>query len=194
VCSLRNLKIIEEHFRLGLILAVMLAPPCSSFSLARNRYPVRSAQYPAGLPHLRDHDRESVRVGNLCFSVSVYVISLCNQYRVPFAMENPMGSYMWRQEEFLNSVLPSATILDIHQCAFGSRWRKATKLVLGNDSETGKLATTFPQKLKCHGKHGYCSFREGHKHFVLEGKTMTSRAAEYPTRLSRFLAQILLNL
>ena len=42
----------------------------------------------------------------------------------------------------------------------------------------------------CHGKHGFCSFREG-RHLQLEGSSMTRRAAKYPRRMATALARVL---
>eukprot|EP00959_Pyramimonas_sp_CCMP1952_P099687 2084371-Pyramimonas_sp.AAC.1 len=50
----------ELHFRNGWVKAAMPAPPCSSFSIARSRYPVGGAAHPEGIPSSRAKDREAV--------------------------------------------------------------------------------------------------------------------------------------
>eukprot|EP00969_Alexandrium_andersonii_P216802 9575616-Alexandrium_andersonii.AAC.1 len=45
--------------------------------------------------------------------------------------------------------------------------------------------------LRCHGRHGQCSFRPGRKRVHLEGR-LTTRAAAYPHRMNTLLAQRLL--
>eukprot|EP00959_Pyramimonas_sp_CCMP1952_P427585 8955181-Pyramimonas_sp.AAC.1 len=68
-------------------------------------------------------------------------------------MENPMGSYLWRQANVAAHVLPHSWALNLHQCAFGARWRKSTRIVIGCPTESGNLAINFPDRLRCHGKH-----------------------------------------
>ncbi|CAK0838221.1 unnamed protein product, partial [Prorocentrum cordatum] len=49
----------------GLVLAVMLAPPCTSFSVVQNvNVPLRSREFPRGLPGLPEAQREKVNLGN----------------------------------------------------------------------------------------------------------------------------------
>ena len=45
----------------------------------------------------------------------------------------------------------------------------------------------------CHGQHGYCSFREGRKHFQLDGGCNTRRAQRYPVGLNFALAAELIS-
>ena len=47
-------------------------------------------------------------------------------------------------------------------------------------------------RFRCLGKHGFCSFLEGHKHLLLQG-TLTQQSAEYPPRLVAFTARLLLD-
>ena len=58
-----------ERVRDGSYFAVILSPPCSTFSRApwRNRRgprPIRSYEYPDGLPGLRWAERRKARLGN----------------------------------------------------------------------------------------------------------------------------------
>ena len=51
----------------GHIAVLHLGPPCSSFSMAFNRFPsqrIRSAEYPQGLPGLNHVQQEKVDLGN----------------------------------------------------------------------------------------------------------------------------------
>ena len=49
-----------------------------------------------------------------------------------------------------------------------------------------------PCETRCHGKHGYCSIREGHNHFQLDGGGNTRRAQRYPGGLNFALAAVLI--
>ena len=56
-----------------LIRVIHLGPPCSSFSLAVNRfksYAMRSAKFPAGFKDLHPHREEKVRLGNALAEIS----------------------------------------------------------------------------------------------------------------------------
>ena len=170
----------------------MLAPPCSSFSMARNRYPVRSRQWPMGFENLKALDREKVKIGNRCMKVVIRIATWCQQAGVPCCIENPQTSYMWATPA-MTKYLGSSTVLDVHQCAFGSRWRKATRLAFSCPTSSTLWCKECLDKYRCHGHHGFCSFRVGRKHVTLEG-SLTTKAAAYPTRLSNFLARNLLGL
>ena len=65
-----------ERVRGGSYFAVILSPPCSTFSRAprRNRQgprPIRSYEYPDGLPGLRWAERRKARLGNLLADFSL---------------------------------------------------------------------------------------------------------------------------
>ena len=135
---------------------------------------------------------EKVRIGNKCMAVALRIADWCRQAKVPSCIENPRTSYMWavpRMERYLNMT----TILDVHQCAFGSRWRKATRLAFGCPTSAIMWCKEWEPFYRCHGRHGFCSFRVGRKHVVLEG-VLTKRAAAYPMRMSAFVARGLLGL
>ena len=54
-----------QDLRRGQILGVMLAPPCNTFSVAFDRgTPIRSAQYPWGLPDVDSRLSERLASGN----------------------------------------------------------------------------------------------------------------------------------
>ena len=46
--------------------------------------------------------------------------------------------------------------------------------------------SAYSYEFLCHGKHGFCSFREGHKHLLLQGN-LTQQSARYPPRLVAFI-------
>ena len=69
------LAFIEKLIRSGKVHAVMLATPCTSFSVARDRTrPIRSRTRPWGLPHQNDADRERLRVGNSCARATIQIM------------------------------------------------------------------------------------------------------------------------
>ena len=60
-------------------------------------------------------------------------------------------------------------VLDIHHCVFRLHWRKANRLVFGGQSDRACFHRVYSYRFRCHGKHGFCSFREGNKHLHLQG-------------------------
>ena len=75
-------------------------------------------------------------------------------------------------------------------CAFGTRWRKATRLLAWNvslDSLSNRM---------CHGRKGICQFT-GKPHIVLSGadpvskRNWTSLAGKYPEPMGRTVATAL---
>ena len=106
--------------RRGLIKAIMLDPPCESWSLARRgkRGPSQPVGFPCrvrsilciwGLPleTLRPQDQAVLLNGNSCFLTCLALIRFCLVHGVPVAMENPASSMMWQVPE-LQELLGSA--------------------------------------------------------------------------------------
>ena len=59
---------------------------------------------------------------------------------------------------------------------------KATRLVFEGQFYRACFHSLWSYRFRCHGKHGFCSVREGHKHLHLQG-TMTQQSTKYPPRL-----------
>lgn len=84
---------IKHDIEKGILLAAMLAPPCSSFSQARNRtMVVRDRLHPWGLDDLPLHEREKVEVGNACFRATFKIIKWLDKHHIPWILENPSTS------------------------------------------------------------------------------------------------------
>ena len=190
VCGMRNLLLVKRLMRSNLVEAVMLAPPCSSFSLARNARPVRDNAHPRGLPGLNSEDAIKVAVGNRCLDAAVKIFKWSTLFGIPACVENPLGSHFWRVPEGAK-LLDLGHVLKVHQCSFGAHYRKATKLFFNMANPELSWNLCHEKSFRCHGRHGFCSFRPGHKHEVLQGR-FTTRAARYPGRLASFIARNIL--
>ena len=84
---------IKHDIEKGILLAAMLAPPCSSFSQARDRtMVVRDRLHPWGLDDLPLHEREKVEVGNACFRATFKIIKWLDKHHIPWILENPSTS------------------------------------------------------------------------------------------------------
>ena len=73
--------IMEGRFAL-----IHIAPPCSSFSRAVNRFvshAMRSSQFPAGLPGLNKHQNEKVLLGNALALVALRIAEVQEKAKTP---------------------------------------------------------------------------------------------------------------
>lgn len=185
---LRQLRLDVQQ---GLILAAMLAPPCSSFSIARDRTAViRTRDHPWGLPDhmLSPTDQVKVQLGNQCFRSALKIISWLDRQKIPWILENPFTSKCWFLPP-IRKLMQSNHVLTVRVdfCFYGTLWRKRTCLLCGN------LDTQDVDRLRhlCKGR-GLCSF-SGKSHFQLTGSNhqgipWTRIAQPYPTGLCRDLA------
>ena len=116
----------------------MIALTCISWSIARNRTnTIRSRAEPYGVSNPRkpisDNDSARLLEGNLQLRRISVLIRVLLQYGIPWILENPDPSTVfWTDElrEFAND--PMAESITIDQCAFGTPWRKRTRLSCGN--------------------------------------------------------------
>ena len=172
-------------------LGVLAGVPCTSFSRAV-RNPIRSSEFPEGVPELNSANRSKVSHGNLILQGALSFFSICRRHGVPFIWENPRTSFMWLCPR-VRATERWAGVEDVFldQCQYGSKWKKSTTLRCFNVAD--------PQRLhrRCQRPRGspLCS-ATGRPHFVLEGRDphgvhWTSRAAAYPTELSKSLADIM---
>ena len=171
------------------IVAAMLAPPCSSFSPARDRTSViRDKNHPWGLPNISIRDQEKVRLGNQCLRSSLRIIKWLDDMGVPWVLENPHSSKMWYVPELIKLQQADHThVIVTDFCQFGTCWRKRTRLLCGNLQwdDVARCQRT------CLG-HGICS-RTNKQHFQLTGSNKhgvpwTRVAQPYPHQLCHALA------
>ena len=174
------------------VVAAILAPPCSSFSVARDRtLVVRDKSHPWGLPGLPSHEQAKVEVGNKCVTSALYVIRWLDEQKLPWILENPHSSKMWQLPplvRLLSALHTEEIILDF--CCVGTRWRKRTRFLCGN------IDSLDLERLRkqCDGT-GICS-RTRLPHVQLTGfhrtgMPMTLIAQPYPHALCHALAHAL---
>ena len=182
---------IRQDIQQGLILAAMLAPPCSSFSIARDRTSViRTKLFPWGLPReqLSEADWVRVQTGNRCFKAALKIISWLDQHGIPWIFENPFTSKCWYLpplQKLATAAHVQTVVVDF--CFYQTLWRKRTQLLRGN------LDSQDVARLRhlCTGR-GLCSF-SCKPHFQLtgsnhQGTPWTRIAQPYPRGLCRDLA------
>ena len=174
----------------------MLAPPCTSFSIARDRTRViRSREQPWGvdMTGASQNDQRALETGNRTMRATLKILRWLNQHKVPWLLENPHMSRMWWIPELRAAVQAAKghyRLCDF--CAYGTPWRKRTTIACGNLDEADTMAISR----LCNGKHGYCSYTR-QKHYQLTGSdrhgTPWTRVAQpYPAQLARAFAKCLL--
>ncbi|CAE7336322.1 unnamed protein product, partial [Symbiodinium sp. CCMP2456] len=186
------LKRVRSDIRSGYVLGAMLAPPCLSFSAARDRASaIRTAEYPWGVPdfYLKQKDRNSLHEGNRLFESVIQVIRWLDDLSLPWILEHPRSSKCWLLPP-VQALLKSSHTFVVHtdMCQWGTRWKRPTTLLTGNvDSQNLQRLHRL-----CHGHSGVCS-RTSSTHFVLSGLApgqvpWTQVSHEHPKKLCDALA------
>ena len=165
---------LESHLDDGRRVALHLAPPCSTFSRARDRgrrTRLRSSKFPGGLPGCKDR----VADGNLIALTAYDLARWAAERGALVSIENPRRSYIW---EYLESERPGGSHgIDVAFCAcmYGAPYRKETLLRCWNwkPKALTKMCVLQDGQFSC-GR----SQEQGHE--VLEfGGHSTALAAEY---------------
>ena len=150
----------------GCVLAVMLSPPCTSFSQARDRHhEIRSKDFPWGFPAetLSDADEARIKSGNATARAAFRIMRACLKHNVPFIMENPCASKIFLLPPLLSILAkPGVGQLTLDQCQYGSTWKKRTSLVHFAVDDLHLLDQ------RCRTRGGICS-KTRLPHFQLQG-------------------------
>ena len=171
-----------------------MRPPCLTFSVARcSHAPLRSSDYPSGLPHLDELQKKQVTRANTLVRNMLRIVKLALAHNVPFIIENPHSSFLWKLPSMIAlAETPGVRMIVCDQCMFGARWRKRTRFLVGavNPLDAEGLAR------RCFGQR-YCD-RSGVKHQILQGRapggaSWTLVAQKFPTPLALRLARVLLS-
>ena len=159
-----------------------VGPPCSSFSMAVNRFlsqRIRSRENPEGLGGLRPDQQEKVIVGNHLAEISITLARAQMRVRRFFQLEQPASSLMLQLPSFRKLLAdPSVHLAARCVCVDGAPWRKPTA-VIANSSSILKLNADCPG----------CK-----SHIVLQGKapdgrSWTSIASSYWPAFARAMAK-----
>ena len=165
---------------------VVLAPPCSTFSpmMRLCKWSTRTSRCPMGGVGGRRLAPKEI-VGNAILRACLRLAEACNESKVPWALENPRPSLMWKTRgmRVLLERTPDCVVVDFDWCRFQRSWKKTTRLA-------GSAACVRQLACRCEG---------GHVHERLEGtvfhppsgrwRSRTSIAAEYSVAFCRrFLA------
>jgi hypothetical protein len=117
-------------------LVIHLAPPCATFSRARDRATrtkLRSNKNPEGLPSKQAQTSAANRIAAAAYNFAVWA---ANDLGALVSVENPATSYLWR---FVD-LLPQADVLfsdiDLSACMFHAPYQKHTRLRCWNWAPT----------------------------------------------------------
>ncbi len=171
---------------------IWLGMPCTSFSRARKwdglgPGPLRDYDNLWGFGWLSSRDKQKVFQGNELLRFSIRIMSLCERFHIPYAVENPFSSYAWSMPpmlKFIRRFRPFQIRLDF--CQFGEAWQKPTQL-LGNFWDPSDL------QLVCQPEGGVCS-ASSRPHVRLTGTDtsgtfMTLKAQPYPLKMAEMVAE-----
>ena len=176
---------LEDWKSRGASLILHFAPPCSTFSRARDRSRLtrlRSPEHPEGLPGME----AEVAVAN---KIAENTLELAEWAAVSLdavvTIENPGTSYLW---EFWGPSRVKDVLVDdlfLSQCCFGTPYRKNTRLRC-----YGKVPSKLGLRCVARGLKFSCGASRQRGHAVLEfGGENTKAAAAYPRDLCRAWAK-----
>ena len=156
-------------------LVVHLAPPCATFSRARDRSfrtKIRSTTFPQGLPSCKDKCRKANLIAKRAFELAAWA---ADELGALVSVENPAKSYLWLLADKFKMAETQYVDVDLDACMFGATYKKPTKLRCWN-WEPSKLRKT------CSAQEGVyaCGRSVAQGHEVLEfGGKSTADAAAY---------------
>ena len=211
---------ILHDIKSGLYQAVVITPPCNTFSRARNANrrgppPLRSRSHAKGFPWLFGRFKQQVELGNQFVEIVVEGFKAAVAANCVFLGEHPedlgvsasgdVPASIWAWEEVLT--IPNTKSGALFQCLFGSISSKATRLISSFDLRQPLHADEgFPEA--CFWK-GWPKFDKkfryigplprncGHSHppqigFEADGKFKTSKLSAYPPKLCMWISRNLI--
>ena len=188
-----NRNLFLRDARCGKVAGSNLGPPCTTLSTMQDLTRViRTRRYPKGVPGLSSYDQARVDEGNVQALFSLRIFAILMRKGLPCIIENPRASRLWFFQEVLDLIEQGAVLLTLDLCAYGTRWRKRTGLLVCNLEAD---AIVELQRL-CGGSNGLCG-HTGKPHILLKGKdpqsgkNWTSLGQVYPKRLCRAIAKAL---
>ena len=127
---------------LGMLLGILyerrvkllhLGTPCSSFSMAFNRFKkwaIRSAKFPGGLPGLNAKQQHMVEIGNLLVHVGISLLKAQEAMGMLWTWEQPATSLQLLYKPLYDIFEMYAVCFVVsHLCAYGAPWLKPTMVI-----------------------------------------------------------------
>ena len=155
----------------GIVIGLMLAPPCGSWSRALTMWghAVRSRDKIYGLDNLAPH-RDLIRLlGNVTMRSAYKIARRAVAGNIPVVLEQPCASLMLVTPEHKRLAKDKTyRFMNIDQCQYGARWRKRTSLCFWNTISPDAL------DVRCGGHNGICD-QTNKYHTQLQGKAPGGR-------------------
>ena len=111
------------------VVLVHLAPPCGTASRAReikrkglSPKPLRSDQYPDGLPDLVGEDLKRVEQANKLYKFTAELICALERCKVAWSVENPTSSSFWKtsfMQKAVAEMVGTLAMVDFDMCMHG---------------------------------------------------------------------------
>ncbi len=136
----KQLKLLKEFLQAESdeLLHVHFAPSCGTASRAREKpipdlplhkqpKPLRSDQYPDGIPDLQPKDAERVKLVNVSYDATMDLVVFLSSLQTSCSIENPTNSLFWRYssvERVMQSISGHFTHCD--SCMHGGTGNKST--------------------------------------------------------------------
>ena len=199
-----NQRLIRGWIAAGHVWGAHLGTPCSTWSRARDRGPIRDPDRPRpgppsrlrsdehllGLPELRHPaDLEAFRIGNELARLSISIMEQLKHQQRPVTLENPSSSRIWLLPRLLKAKSwKSASCIDTCYCMFGEKWKKPTRF-LGCRIDLTDIHRVCTGRTCC---------RTGLPHLTLSGFDgprgwLTKKSEKYPVELCSHLARAFAN-
>ena len=189
-----GLRLLKFWVSSPLVIGIFLAPPCGTCSLARNiklrdslgkvipgPVPLRSPEFPEGLPFLADNDRQRVSQANKIYEAVASIMQHAQSLGRIIVVENPRSSLFWMTRFWRNRKV--AMLYTAHQaCGFSGSRPKWTVLA-HNHPDFSCINKTCPGEsvFHIHKPWGLVRTSEG-RHFA------TSEETAYPRPLAHEIA------
>ena len=154
---------------------------------------MRSRDFIFGKPELSTRDQHKVDDANQVIAIYCRMLQIAVKARVPWITENPQSSLLWQvpsMRSFFDHPSVHHTIL--HQCQFGTPYRKATLLLqhrIHNSDRLFRICKPFGPDKVC----SYSSCPHHHLSGSSMGKPQTARAAAFPQLLCVALAKTMID-
>jgi len=190
---------------------LFMSPPCETFSRApwangHGPAPLRSADWPEGFPWLKGADKAKAETGTELVRRCLQLVTLAADQSLFWLMEHPedlgptsrgtpASIWSWWEARSLFNRLQASTVA-LYQCAFGSDYRKPTRLT-GNWANLPALGFSGWPRFDGLRYVGPLPKKCGHQHEALIGKDASGRFRTKPTAaygpgLCRALAECML--
>ena len=198
----KQLKLLKEFLQAESdeLLHVRFAPSCGTASRAREKHipglplhkqpqPLRSDDFPDGIPGLKSKDAERVKLANVSYDATMDLVVFLSSMGISSSIENPSNSLFWKYSPVvraMQSISGHFTYFD--SCMHGGARDKSTAW-WSHDPSAVDVNIFEALQAKCDRSHQHAAwkpvFRNGRTHFP------TSEEAAYPQVLCQRVAHIL---